>query len=273
MTKDLPLLGAALSLDMLAHHQDWILADHRDLELQSFCWPNTPEADFVKMVARAKELLAGYRGRLGLHGPFSGFNIDCTDPAIVEVIRTRMLRTLDICAELGADQMVIHSPYTMWKESDLDANPSKGFMQIERVRYILTPVIAQARDLGVTLVIENVEDLTPRLRVDLAAALDSKIVKVSLDTGHAQFMHRRLGAPPVDVFVNAAGAALQHVHLQDVDGYGDRHWHPGEGSIAWHAVFAALGRLPKMPRLILEVNDEAGLRKGAQYLADQGLAR
>ena len=43
--------------------------------------------------------------------------------------------------------------------------------------------------------------------------------------------------------------------------------------IAWHAVFAALNRLPGMPRLILEVDDERGLRKGAEYLSELGLAR
>lgn len=273
MAKDLPLLGAALSLDMLAHHRDWILADQRDIELQSFCWPNSSDADLKAMVERAKDLLDGYEGRLGLHGPFTSFNIDCADPEIAEVIRARMLRTLEICAELGGDQMVIHSPYTLWKEADRQANPATGFIQVERVRYVLSPVIARAEELGVTLVIENVEDLTPSLRVELAAAMKSKAVKVSLDTGHAQFMHRRCGAPPVDAFVNAAGAALEHVHVQDVDGYGDRHWHPGQGTIAWHSVFAALARLPKMPRLILEVNDEAGLRRGAEHLASLGLAR
>ncbi|PWE50125.1 sugar phosphate isomerase [Thioclava sp. NG1] len=273
MAKELPLLGAALSLDMLAHHRDWIVADQRDLELQSFCWPNATDADLRKMVARAKDLLDGYTGRLGLHGPFTSFNIDCADPEIVEIIRARMLRVLEITAELGGDQMVIHSPYTLWKEADLEQNPANAFIQVERVRYVLTPVIKRAEELGVKLVIENCEDITPNLRVELAAKMKSEAVKVSLDTGHAQFMHRRCGAPPVDVFVHAAGAALEHVHLQDIDGYGDRHWHPGEGTIAWHSVFKALGKLPKMPRLILEVNDEIGVRKGAEYLESLGLAR
>ena len=273
MAKDIPVLGAALSLDMLELHRDWVLQDQRDLELQSFCWPNTPARDYPAMVTRAKLLLDGYTGRLGLHGPFVGFSIDCADPAIVQVIHDRMARTLDVCAELGADQMVIHSPYTLWKESDVSQSPAEAFIEIERVRYVLAPVIERAEAMGLTLVIENCEDITPRLRVDLAAAMKSPAVRVSLDTGHAQFMHRACGAPPVDAFVHAAGAALQHVHLQDVDGYGDRHWHPGEGTIHWPSVFAALGKLPQWPRLILEVNDERGIRKGADHLARLGLAR
>lgn len=273
MKKELPVLGAALSLDMLELHRDWVLESQRDLELQSFCWPNTDPSDTPAMVARAKRLLDGHSGRRGLHGPFMSFNIDCVDPAITEIIQTRMRRVLDICAELGADQMVIHSPYGMWNEADIATSPAAGYIHIERVRYVLGPVIAQAEALGVELVIENVEDIDPLARLRLTEALKSPAVKLSLDTGHAQLMHARAGAPPVDAFVQAAGAALRHVHLQDIDGFADRHWHPGEGVIAWHAVFAALGRLARMPRLILEVNDERGIRRGAEYLAARGLAR
>lgn len=273
MTNTPPLLGAALSLDMLAHHHAWVMESQRDLELQSFCWPNTAEADLGPMIARAKSLLDGHTGKRGLHGPFMSFNIDCADPQIVEIIRARMLRTLDICAELAADQMVIHSPYGLWNEADRATDPAAAFIQVERVRYVLAPVLKQAEALGVALVIENVEDIDPHARVALAAALKSPHLRVSLDTGHAQMMHSRCGAPPVDAFVLAAGAALEHVHLQDVDGFADRHWHPGEGMIAWRAVFAALAKLPQMPRLILEVNDERGIRNGAEYLAALGLAR
>lgn len=47
-----------------------------------------------------------------------------------------------------------------------------------------------------------------------------------------------------------------HVHLQDVDGYADRHWHPGEGRIACGPVFAALAGLSEAPRLTLEVRQD-----------------
>ena len=71
----------------------------------------------------------------------------------------------------------------------------------------------------------------------------------------------------------AGGAALRHVHLQDVDGFADRHWHPGEGNIPWKSVFAALNRLPQMPRLLLEVADPRALRQGADHLIGLGLAQ
>lgn len=65
---------------------------------------------------------------------------------------------------------------------------------------------------------------------------------------------------------------LTHVHLQDTDGFADRHWAPGEGNIPWVAAFRALGRLTSNPRLILELRNHDDVRKGAAHLAALGLA-
>jgi sugar phosphate isomerase/epimerase len=62
------------------------------------------------------------------------------------------------------------------------------------------------------------------------------------------------------------------VHLQDADGYADRHWLPGEGTIRWASVFSALAKLEEMPRLMIEVKDIPGLQRGAEWLSAQGLA-
>jgi len=94
----------------------------------------------------------------------------------------------------------------------------------------------------------------------------------SLDTGHANYAHISTGAPPVDYYVETAGDMLTHVHLQDTDGFADRHWAPGEGNIPWVAVFRALGRLTSNPRLILELRNHDDVRAGAAHLAALGLA-
>jgi sugar phosphate isomerase/epimerase len=97
-------------------------------------------------------------------------------------------------------------------------------------------------------------------------------VRVSLDTGHANYAHLSTGGPPIDYYVHAAGDLLHHVHLQDTDGYADRHWNPGEGNVPWREVFRALGRLSSNPRLILEVIDKSSLRAGADHLIALSLA-
>jgi len=270
--KQTPVLGAALTLDMLALQRDWMLSAPRDLELQSFAIPHVLNGNSDALIARAKALMDGLTGRIGLHGPYVGFAIDSADPDIALIVRARLMRCLEFCEALGATQMVIHSPVTAWDHGGHLADPNDPLIQIERVRYTLGPVIKRAEETGVELVMENIEDVDPAARCRMVDALASPSMKVSLDTGHAQWAHVTAGAPPVDQYVTAAGRRLSHVHLQDSDGFADRHWHPGDGPLNWHAIFAALNGLRDMPRLILEVSDQRNLARGAAHLAALGLA-
>ncbi len=269
----LPVLGAALTLKGIRQHRDWLLEQQRDLELQDFHTAANLEGDWRALAIETKKVLEGHTGRLGIHGPFWGFKLDSHDPEIRAVVRRRLLQGLEACELLGATQMVAHSPYTAWDYSNLDNSRTAREELVERTHDTLRDVVARAEQTGVTLVIENIEDRDPHARVALAASFNSAAVKVSIDTGHAHYAHGSLAAPPVDYYVHAAGNALEHVHLQDADGYADRHWNPGEGSIRWQAVFAAFSRLTSNPRLILEVRDAATLRKGTAFLELLGVAR
>ena len=72
--------------------------------------------------------------------------------------------------------------------------------------------------------------------------------------------------------VQRAGARLGHVHLQDSDGYADRHWQLGQGTILWPSVFDAIRETGATPRLIIELRDKAGVIPSARHLAALGLA-
>jgi len=268
----LPLIGAALTIDTFARLRPWILDRQRDVEIQDFFWPHLLDGDWRAVTDGYAPLLDGYRGRLGVHGPFWSFSIAAMDPDIVAVARKRLGQGLDICAALGADQMVIHSPFTTWDHHNLDSWPGARAAMIERTVETLAPLVKRAEDQGVTLVIENIEDIDPADRVRLALACGSDRVRVSLDTGHAHYAHGATGAPPVDFFVNVAGDMLEHVHIQDADGHADRHWPPGEGTVRWRCVFDALARLGSRPRLVLELMDESRIEAGAAWLVAQGLA-
>jgi sugar phosphate isomerase/epimerase len=229
--------------------------------------------DWKDRAARAKDLLRGHTGRLGIHGPFWGFSIASKDPEIRAVVRRRMDQGLDACAETGATQMVVHSPYTTWGYNNIDLDRNGRGELIDLAHDTLLPTVRRAEALGVTLVIENIEDKNPMDRVQLARSFASSAVKVSVDTGHAYYAHGSTGAPPVDVYIAAAGELLEHVHIQDADGYADRHWVPGEGTIRWPAVFAAIAALPGSPRLMIEIRDKHRIRDAATFLAGAGLAR
>lgn len=273
-TASLPLLGAAMPVRILRDLRDWICENDRDLELQDFIRTDSLNSgDWKPIAAEAKDLLADHKGRLGIHGPFWGFSIATEDPDVRDVVRKRMQQGLDVCEELGATQMVVHSPVTTWGHNNIANYPTGWTDLLGRVHDSLDAAVTRAERIGVELVIENIEDKDPGHRVDLVRSFDSKSVRVSIDTGHAHYAHGSTGAPPVDRYVTAAGELLAHVHLQDADGYADRHWAPGDGTIRWPSIFKALGSLTSSPRLILELRDHSEILKGAQHLIDLGLAR
>ncbi len=270
---DLPIVGAAMMIEDIEMHRDWLLERPRDLEIQDFCKAGVLDSDSSALTKRAKALLDGHAGRLGIHGPFWGFSIASQDPDIRAVVIKRLNQGLDICEALSATQMVIHSPYTTWDYNNLDNNHGARDRVVEACHLALQGIVRRAEDQGVRLVIENIEDVDPNDRVRLASSFSSDAIGVSIDTGHALYAHGSNCAPPVDYYVAAAGNLLHHVHLQDADGYADRHWCLGEGSMLWTPFFAAVSDVTSNPRLIIEIKDKSKIKASCAYLASQGLAQ
>ena len=269
---DLPVIGAQLSVLDLDQHRDWLFEKNRDLELPEFSM-----ADILRspdpFVELAKAKLDGWQGRLGIHGPFSGFELDTKDREIKGIVQERLDQALTVCEALGAVQMVIHSPYDFWDYHNLDNGPHDRERRVSAILDTLAPALRRAEGLGVVLVLENIRDVDPAERAAVVAAAESAALRLSVDTGHANWAHAMCAAPPPDRFISAAGEALAHVHLQDTDGYADRHWVPGEGNIAWPAVFSALAGLKSRPHLIVEINEFNRVPEAVAHLAALGLAQ
>lgn len=266
-----PVLGAALPVDHLEAHRDWLLEAPRDLEVQDAVRPGVLDGDWRPLVRRVRELLAGHSGRLGLHAPFDGLSMASSDPAVRAFVSKRYTAALEFGAELGASHMVVHSPFIFFGHPQLAHAPTNGLgTLIAQAQATLEDVIPLAERLGCTLVVENIRDTNPRPLLTLVASLGSPRVRASLDTGHA-FITHQVGGPTPDQWVREAGALLDHVHLQDNDGQLDRHWPPGDGGVNWRVLFGAIGELEQTPRLILEVRP-GDLRRGADHLTRLGLA-
>jgi sugar phosphate isomerase/epimerase len=265
-------IGACLTSDQIAAHRDWLFEAGRDIELQDLLSPDLVPDDWVARMAEAKTMLQGHTGRVGIHGPFEGLDIDNTDAELRPLITTRMIRALEACERLGGTHMVLHSPYTRWYANNRLSRAGYERAVIDRVHALLDPVVARAEAAGIVLVLENIEDVEPSTRRVLVEDFGSDAFALSIDTGHAQLAHRTAGAPPVDFFVRDAGDRLAHVHIQDVDGTADRHWAPGDGEIPWLAVFTALAECESNPRLMLEMADHTDIARGFAWLRDRGLA-
>ncbi len=265
-------IGACLKASEIAQHRAWLFDAERDIEIQDFVSHAGLTSEFDERISAACVALEGHRGRVGIHGPFEGLNIDNKDPELRPLITARFLKALEAADRIGARQMVMHSPYTRWYAANLWNWPGYDEALLGRVHDIMTPVVKQAETLGITLVIENILDVDPRHRREMVNSFGSDAIKLSIDTGHAHLARRMSDAPPVDYFVRDAGAQLAHVHLQDLDGHADRHWAPGDGEIHWDAVFSALTDCTSAPHLVLELRDKDDIPKGFDYLQSRGLA-
>jgi len=272
----LPFLGAALDRASLADHRDWLLEVPRDLELQHFVEASVLDGDWSDLAAEVTGLLDGHEGRRGIHGPFWGFNVASYDPEVRRIVAHRMDQALDVCAAVKGTHVVIHSPFTTWGYNHRGLYPLDTERMLSAARDTLGAALKRAEDMGVTFVLENIEDVEPADRAMLCAELGWQALELSVDTGHAHYAHVSTGAPPVDFYIRAAGARLGHVHLQDADGFADRHWQIGHGTILWPSVFSAINQARAAganPRLILELRDKAGVVPSARHLQALGLAQ
>jgi sugar phosphate isomerase/epimerase len=110
----LPIVGAALDHQDLEAHRAWLLEAPRDLEIQSFVDAEVLDSDWSGLAAETLRLIDGHEGRRGIHGPFWGFTIASFDPEVRRLVNRRLHQSLDVCAAIGGDHVVIHSPFTTW---------------------------------------------------------------------------------------------------------------------------------------------------------------
>lgn len=264
-------IGACLAPNEIIDHRDWLFDAERDIELQGFSTHKDLILEFEDRIAAAKEALGGFKGRLGMHGPYEGLDMDNKDPEVRPVITARYLKSLEAADRVGARQLVLHSPYNRWYAWNRLNKPNYWGTKLGRIHDVMVPVVKAAETAGITLVIENILDVDPASRRAMVDSFESDAIALSIDTGHAHLARRMSDAPPVDYFIRDAGDQLHHVHLQDLDGHADRHWAPGEGEIHWPEVFRALSERSSAPHLVLELRRKADIPAGFEYLQALGL--
>lgn len=266
-------IGACLAPHEIEDHRNWLFDSDRDIELQGFSLHKDLTTEFEDRISSARKALAGFQGRLGIHGPYEGLDMDNKDCEVRPVVTARYLKALQAAERVGARQMVLHSPFNRWYAWNRLNKPNYWESKLDRIHDVMMPVVEAAENIGIILVIENILDVDPASRRAMVDSFDSDAIALSIDTGHAHLARRMSNAPPVDYFVRDAGDQLQHVHLQDLDGHADRHWAPGEGEIHWSEVFRALSECQSEPHLVLELRRKPEIPAGFAYLQGLGLVK
>jgi len=145
-----------------------------------------------------------------------------------------LLAEVAAAAELGVRNLVVHPSSLGWDVPDFSG-----------IRH----VCRRAHDVGVTLALENVPTGMPPLR----QALDETGLGICVDIGHANLSYMKDGVPPVD-FLKEFRDAIVEVHVHDNDGQNDMHAPPGEGTLVWEGLLAAISSLPQTAVVCMELS-------------------
>ena len=259
-------IGAALPSDALPEFREWLIEDQRDLEIQDPFLPSVLEGEYITPPAAIRELLDGHTGRRGIHAPFVNLSIAAFDPRARDLAQLRFTQALEFAAEIEATHMVVHSPWEFFGDPFVPhSSPGDVERFADLTRETMAPIVALAEKVGCMIVVEGIFDLNTGPIMALVRAFDSDIVQISIDTGHAYIAHLR-GGPTPDQWVRETAPLLQHLHLQDTDGRGDRHWRPGVGDINWYALMRELAELPEPPCMILELKERDEIIPAAAWL-------
>jgi len=88
-------IGACLAPHEITDHRDWLFDADRDIELQGFSTYKDLSTGIEDRISAAKEALKGFNGRLGMHGPYEGLDMDNKDPEVRPIITARYLKALE----------------------------------------------------------------------------------------------------------------------------------------------------------------------------------
>jgi sugar phosphate isomerase/epimerase len=175
------------------------------------------EADHLREMARERGLLPWAIHSGPLRGP---------EPLAVGQ------RWLDLAQALGARVHVLHVSSRRFAAAD----PEVRRRVRARDREIVTGVARAAGERGLFLALENGAAAGQiGYLEEILAAIDQPHLGIALDVGHA---HLRGGDPAAAA--RRLAPHLRHVHLHDNHGARDEHLPPGQGSIEWIPLLAAL---------------------------------
>jgi sugar phosphate isomerase/epimerase len=171
---------------------------------------------------------------------------------------TQVHRDLDICADLGIRNVVIHpGGYG-------ESATARELQAVDDLRRAAFAELAEhCGRAGTRLALENVADygkgawghrrfgaIVEEL-LALIADLGSPDLGLCLDTSHANM--QGLNQPEA---IRTAGERLLALHISDNDGSGDQHRTPGYGTVDWPPLIAALREVGFAGDLNLEIPGE-----------------
>jgi sugar phosphate isomerase/epimerase len=236
------------------------------------CLDQTPEllqSDSARM-AKARRQLETAGVKLGLH-TLSAVNIAETSPFVGKSADDYLAAYVDAAKELGAGWIVVHGGYhfTSDKKARMDA-------AVARIARICT--IAERK--GVRLLLENLNPEPEQAEVHYLCAdldecryyfdrLDSPALGWSFTVNHAHIRPNNIDAFMQGLDMKRCG----EVRLADCRGTHEEHLKPGEGTIDFPRMFAAIEKSGYRGHYMQAFGSLDDMLKGRQTLSELGEQR
>jgi sugar phosphate isomerase/epimerase len=232
------------------------------LELIELSDPSLDELSARLLVSEYRRVLEPVRGiPLVMHGPYIDLYVNSPDPYIRQASRRRVVDSVNHASELGIGRIVFHTnhlpcttkqDYTVaWREASVDF-----WGELCSAWY------------G-EILLENMWDSGPELLTSVLDAVGDSRLAACLDLGHANVFS------DVDLrsWITALGSRLRYVHVSDNHGTADDALVPGEGSIDWFSVSAALSECAAKPDVMLGIGlgGTEAMANADDYLQAKGL--
>ncbi|MGO9614461.1 MAG: sugar phosphate isomerase/epimerase family protein [Dissulfurispiraceae bacterium] len=167
---------------------------------------------------------------LTVHAPFMDLSPGAVDVKVRSVTIERFNEILDLSTLLKPACIVFHSGYEKWKYA-FNVN-----LWLEKSLETWEPLNKRAKDLGISLAIENIfEDEPGNLKL-LMESMSSENFGICFDTGHCNLFSR----VELTEWIKELKPFIIELHLHDNDRSADSHYPIGDGNFDFTTLFSSL---------------------------------
>lgn len=200
---------------------------------------------------KLKTDLKDFNGRVTLHAMFSDVNVASQDPILSEIAKQRYRESFEVGRAIKADTILFHTGNKGTKHY--------GSQEQFKTRYInfWRGFIKNFEEDGITAVLENVFEETPKYCMEILKGVDSPNLKLALDTGHVNIY-----APKTEVceWIETYGKNLLHMHIHNNFKENDDHSNLKNGTLDFNKILTHIKRTNINPSFVFEMFKEEDIR-------------
>ncbi len=230
-----------------------------NLEVATFAFSNVYDTDWPAVLQKQKQKLAGFKGKISLHGVFQDLIIHSRDKEIAQIAKQRIADNLKVASELGATQVVFHGNFNPFIK---DEGYRKNWIEKNTDFWL-----QMLESYNGTILIENCWESTPQVFRNLLDSVNSPRLKICFDIGHAHVYSKI----PVKEWFVTLGRDIPYVHMSDNAGEIDQHMELGKGNIDWQEFSSLIEKQEINPEIVLELVTLEQTKQSIRYLKEKGV--